>query len=271
MKGMIFVSLFLSLVVCVFSFQLSDGVMNEFSKFSASDEFYEKMDSFLETGTSESGGFQFKCVTSCQLVQKNALVSGSGSPLAHSLLQTEEGSDTQKLIESAFYEKMTEFLETQSKTTDAGGDFEFKCDTSCQLVEQNTVPINNTTPSTPSTPKASSAASNHAAHNFLQTEAGSSLEQKLGAQTQLQVEAQAEAQAQAQPTAQVKDCYRLCLNPSMNPGCDVASNAVSLLETGETTELEVMRKNWSLGSGSGNCLNSCVHVCMAVHENIAHQ
>jgi len=220
---------------------------------------------------------------------KNALVSGSPSSSSsssaphahahahHSFLQTEEVEkpESQKLIEEAFYAKMSQFLETQSKTTDSGGDFEFKCDTSCQLVEQNSIPQSATTgtqatsPTTGSPTTGSTGSSNNGPHNFLETEAGLESEQKLEAQAQVQTTTTTTTTQSAQPVAQqqVKDCYRLCLNPSMNPGCDVASQAVSLLETGEMTEQELMRKNWSLGSGSGNCLNSCVHVCMAVHNS----
>jgi len=261
------------------NFSLSDETMNEYSKFTASEDFYDKVGAFLETGTADNGGFQFKCLTGCQLVQKNAMVSGGSSAAAskakanhaahHSLLQTEEGTNsrqenTKEIIENAFYGKMSEFLETQSKTRD-GGDYEFKCDTSCQLVEQNTAPTTPTSSSSSASTSSSSSTNvppHNVAHNFLETQSGLGVEQKL--ETQEQVQAQAQVQ-QVSGQDKAKDCYRLCLNPSMNPGCDV----VSLLQTGEMTEEELTRKNWSIGSGSGNCLNSCVHVCMAVHNNIA--
>merc|ERR1712048_1364235 len=83
-----------------------------------------------------------------------------------------------------------------------------------------------------------------------------------------------ESQVQAKASLDAaKDCYRLCLNPSMNPGCDHAASVTSLLELGSTTHeklgeelLADGNKNWSMGNGSGNCLNNCVHVCMAVKD-----
>jgi len=242
--------LFLACVVSA-TIPVPNELLNEWSQFKASDEFYEKVDSFLETGakTGQAGGdFEFKCETTCQLVQKNAVVA----PSPASFIQTGE-KVAQKEIENAFYDKVQSFLETQSQTGQAGGDFEFKCETTCQLVQTNTV-------ATPSTPT----------NTLLQTEAG--LGNKLEAQSQLQTQAQTELKATAtsntsSQSQQAKDCYRLCLNPAMNPGCDAAAHAVSLLETGIMTEAELSRKDWSLGSGSGNCLNSCVHVCMAVHDS----
>jgi len=181
------------------------------------------------------------------------------------------------LNEWADFQQDTSFLQTQSKTADAGGDFEFKCETTCQLVQKSAT----TGTTTPTTSTASGSggdfefkcettcqlvqkapATAAPVNNFLQTEAGLEVQSQQKLEQQQQLQAKTEAQTQ-----QVKDCYRLCLNPSMNPGCDVAASAVSLLETGTMTQEELMRKNWSLGSGSGNCLNSCVHVCMAVHDS----
>jgi len=215
--------------------QIPSELLNEWSQFKADDEFYNQVDSFLqtETATGQAGGdFQFKCETTCQLVQKNPAAA------AASLLQTGEGSND---VEESFHKNMASFLETE--TNQAGGDFEFKCETTCQLVQTNT-------PAGTPSASARTNAANAASTSLLQTEEGVSMK----------------ATAQAQ---QAKDCYRLCLNPSMNPGCDAATQTVSLLETGVMTEEEMMRKNWSLGSGSGNCLNSCVHVCMAVHESVS--
>jgi hypothetical protein len=224
---------------------IPNALLKEWSQFKADDQFYEQMDAFLEEKAqvgSAGGDFEFKCETTCQLVQKS-----TGAASAASLLQTEEG--TKDKVEDAFYKNVDSFLETQQ--TSAGGDFEFKCETTCQLVQ-----------------KGGDAAPAAGTNNFLQTEAGLG----SGAQQQLKVEqkatAQVQAKATAQSTSQQKDCYRLCLNPSMNPGCDAAANVVSLLETGTMTEEELVRKNWSLGSGAGNCLNSCVHVCMAVHDSV---
>jgi hypothetical protein len=237
------------------SVPIPSELLNEWSQFKADDEFYNQMDAFLETSaqTGQAGGdFEFKCETTCQLVQKNA-PSDASAHASHNLIQTEEG--IKQNIEEAFHNTAQSFLETQAKTGQAGGDFEFKCETTCQLVQKNTA-----SESAPATP----TRANNAAHNaLLQTEAGVGsgiqLEQKQTLSAQTATSAKAE---------QAKDCYRLCLNPSMNPGCDAAANVVSMLETGAMTEAELEKKNWSLGSGSGNCLNSCVHVCMAVHESV---
>merc|ERR1712070_1182746 len=115
-----------------------------------------------------------------------------------------------------------------------------------------------------------------AAHSLLQTDAGKQeaprIERpQMGLQNNLELEAQSKLSAAA-----AKDCYRLCLNPSMNPGCDQAASVVSLLELGSTTHEKLAddlvtskpNKNWSLGNGSGNCLNNCVHVCMAVKDPV---
>lgn len=240
------------------------------------------MNSFLETGTTTTGGdFEFKCETTCQLVQ------AAGAAAAHhahaaSFLQTEEGveakaqqakqqqeADVSKQVEDAFYEKMDSFLETEAKTTakTGGGDFEFKCETTCQLVQAAGA-------------AAASKASAAAANALLQTDSGSQQAPRIerpapemGLQNNLELEAQSKASTEA-----AKDCYRLCLNPSMNPGCDAAQSVVSLLEVGSTTYDDIAaekvaenkgNKNWSLGNGSGNCLNNCVHVCMAVKDPMA--
>jgi len=229
---------------------IPNALLKEWSQFKADDEFFNQMDAFLEerSQTGAAGGdFEFKCETTCQLVQK-----ATGTPATNSLLQTEEGT-SQKTMEDQFYKNVDSFLETSQ--TSAGGDFEFKCETTCQLVQKGA-------------DAAAPAAAAAAANNFLQTEAGlgSGAQQQMKAQQQ--ATAQVQAKAQAQSTTQQKDCYRLCLNPSMNPGCDAAANAVSMLELGTMTTEELYRKNWSLGSGTGNCLNSCVHVCMAVHDSV---
>lgn len=255
-------------------------LLNEWSQFGADDEFYDEMNSFLETGTTTTGGdFEFKCETTCQLVS-TAAASGHASRANHaaSFLQTEEGveakkaqqeADVSKQVEDAFYDKMDSFLETEAKTEakTQGGDFEFKCETTCQLVQA----AGNAHAS------ASHAAANNAAANaLLQTDSGLQAPRierpapEMGLQNNLELEAQSKASTEA-----AKDCYRLCLNPSMNPGCDTAQSVVSLLEVGSTTYEDLAgekvaenkgNKNWSLGNGSGNCLNNCVHVCMAVHD-----
>jgi len=243
------------IAACVVSatVQVPPELLNEWSQFKADDEFFNQMDAFLETSSQSGqagGDFEFKCETTCQLVQKNQQVEAPASHAAHSLLETDEGS--KENIEEAFYRNVDSFLETES--TQAGGDFEFKCETTCQLVQKNSAETAEPAASGSSGSGSGSPTHHNAVHNLLQTEAG------VG--TEMGTETSAKAQ-------QAKDCYRLCLNPSMNPGCDTAANAVSLLETGVATEAELMRKNWSLGSGSGNCLNSCVHVCMAVHDSKA--
>jgi len=253
-------------------------LLNEWSQFQADDEFYHEMNSFLETGSTTTGGdFEFKCETTCQLVQSAAAASAHA---AHSLLQTDEGvntakaqkeADVSKQVEDAFYSKMDSFLETESKTgakTQGGGDFEFKCETTCQLVQ---------TAGAAAASHANSAHANAAAaaHSLLQTDAGKQeaprIERpQMGLQNNLELEAQSKLSAAA-----AKDCYRLCLNPAMSPGCDQAASVVSLLEVGSTTYDDLAgeavstnagKKNWSLGNGSGNCLNNCVHVCMAVKD-----
>jgi hypothetical protein len=234
-----FVALACLSLAIVAKIEVPQHLLNEWAEFKEGDDF----DAFLEMGskTADAGGdFEFKCETTCQLVQKSA-TAASGAPAA----------------------KASSFLETESTTSDAGGDFEFKCETTCQLVQKSA-----TAGAATSAPSgASRAAAAAAAHNFLQTEAGLGVGEQAQQQVQQQQQEQVQVQTKAK-TSQVKDCYRLCLNPSMNPGCDAASSVVSLLETGSTTEDEVVRKNWSLGSGSGNCLNSCVHVCMAVHDSV---
>merc|ERR1712134_7511 len=95
-------------------------LLNEWSTFNAEDEFFDQMDTFLETGaqTQDGGDFEFKCETTCQLVQKNAAV-GAAHAHAASLLQTEEGvgpaGDVQKQVEDAFYKNMDSFLETSTQ------------------------------------------------------------------------------------------------------------------------------------------------------------
>merc|ERR1712066_1099022 len=86
-------------------------LLSEWSQFQADDEFYNEMNSFLETGSTTTGGdFEFKCETTCQLVQ-----AAAASHAANSFLQTDEGVATQKAqkeadvskqVEDAFYEKM---------------------------------------------------------------------------------------------------------------------------------------------------------------------
>jgi len=255
-------------------------LLNEWSQFGADDEFYDEMNSFLETGTTTTGGdFEFKCETTCQLVSA-AAGAGKSSHANHaaSFLQTEEGveakkahqeADVSKQVEDAFYEKMDSFLETEAKTgaKTGAGDFEFKCETTCQLVQAA------------GNQNAHASASHAAANSLLQTDAGSQAPRierpapEMGLQNNLELEAQSKASTEA-----AKDCYRLCLNPSMNPGCDAAQSVVSLLELGSTTYDALAgekvtenkgNKNWSLGNGSGNCLNNCVHVCMAVKDPAA--
>jgi hypothetical protein len=263
----------LGLVVAASATQpIPQNLLNEWSQFQADDQFYDQMNSFLETGThTGEGDFEFKCETTCQLVQAQG--EAAAAARASSYLETEEKvttpeQDMSKKVEDAFYNKMDAFLETQSKTgakTTEGGDFEFKCETTCQLVQQS----------------AASAASKAAANALIQTEEGSDdvnvAEEQVpriereedSLQENIQLEAGVEAKASAAKEA-AKDCYRLCLNPSMNPGCDAAASVVSLLETGSTTMEELTddapNKNWSMGNGSGNCLNNCVHVCMAVKD-----
>lgn len=256
---------------------IPQNLLNEWSQFKADDQFYDEMSTFLETGstTNGAGDFEFKCETTCQLVQSAAAASAHASHAAASLLQTEEGvttpeQDMSKGIEDAFYQKMDSFLETES-TTEGGGDFEFKCETTCQLVQA-------------SASASASKASRAAANSLLQTEEGvaeptmairpsAAQLNRAGLQNNLEVESGASLDA-------AKDCYRLCLNPSMNPGCDHAASVTSLLELGSTTHeklgAELLsrasaegNKNWSMGNGSGNCLNNCVHVCMAVKDPVA--
>jgi len=258
---------------------IPENLLNEWSQFKADDDFYNEMSTFLETGSTTQGGgdFEFKCETTCQLVQSGAAAAAAhhASHAAHSLLQTDEGvrtpeEDMSKGIEDAFYQKMDSFLETAS-TTAEGGDFEFKCETTCQLVQ-----------SSASANAASASASHAAANSLLQTDAGITEEpmmnvrpsaaqlNRAGLQNNLELESQVQAKASMNAA---KDCYRLCLNPSMNPGCDAAASVTSLLELGSTTHeklgeelLADGNKNWSMGNGSGNCLNNCVHVCMAVKD-----
>jgi len=274
------VRLLISFALCAAVFSsapIPQHLLNEWSQFQADDEFYHEMNSFLETGSTTTGGdFEFKCETTCQLVQSaTASAAHASRAAAQSLLQTAEGVagqkaqkevDVSKQVEDAFYNKMDAFLETESKTTSkatAGGDFEFKCETTCQLVQTTTAAS-----------KASAANANAHANSLIQTDAGKQEQPRVerssneaGLQNNLELEAQSKAAA--------KDCYRLCLNPSMNPGCDAASSVVSLLEIGTTTYEALAQdtlktggrsKNWSLGNGSGNCLNNCVHVCMAVKD-----
>jgi hypothetical protein len=256
MKAVVFALVFVcSLLLASATVPVPEHLLKEWSQFNADEKFYDQVDSFLEESSKASGDFQFKCETTCQLVQKS-----TGAPAAQAtLLQTEEGVSQKQSIENAFYKNVDSFLQTEQSS---GGDFEFKCETTCQLVQSDAAPATSA-PATSTTSTPPHAAARAAAHNFLQTEAGLGTE----ARQQLQTEQKATAQT-ATSAQQTKDCYRLCLNPSMNPGCDAAASVVSLLQTGEMVEEELMRKNWSLGSGSGNCLNSCVHVCMAVHDSV---
>merc|ERR1711871_1259860 len=256
----------LGLVAAALAHQpIPQNLLNEWSQFQADDQFYDQLNSFLETGThTGEGDFEFKCETTCQLVQAQggAAAAARASSYLETDAQVSPEQEMSKKVEDAFYNKMDAFLETQSKTTE-GGDFEFKCETTCQLVQQQAAAS-----------KASAAAS-AAASALIQTEEGSEAQvprierEEDGLQENIELEAGVEAKASAAKEA-AKDCYRLCLNPSMNPGCDAAASVVSLLETGSTTIEELTddapNKNWSMGNGSGNCLNNCVHVCMAVKD-----
>merc|ERR1711998_392987 len=260
------VCLALCAAVVVANATIPQNLLNEWSQFKADDHFYDEMNSFLETGSTQGGGdFEFKCETTCQLVQ-SANTNAAARHAAHSLLQTDEGvaqrtaeQDMSKQVEDAFYSKMDSFLETSTTTTE-GGDFEFKCETTCQLV-QTTSAANN----------AAASKASHAAASLLQTDSGLT-DKRAALQNNLELEAGVAASTEA-----AKDCYRLCLNPSMNPGCDQAAATVSLLELGSTTHEKLAddlvtskpNRNWSLGNGSGNCLNNCVHVCMAVKDPVA--
>merc|ERR1712185_47755 len=262
------VCLALCAAVVVANAPIPQNLLNEWSQFKADDQFYDEMNSFLETGTTQGGGdFEFKCETTCQLVQSDG--GGAAARSAHSLLQTDEGvaakrsaeEDVSQQVQDAFYSKMDSFLETQTTTT-SGGDFEFKCETTCQLVQ-----------ATAAANAAASHASRAAANSLLQTDSGVT-DKRAALQNNLELEAGVSASTEA-----AKDCYRLCLNPSMNPGCDQAAATTSLLELGSTTHEKLAddivagnpNKNWSLGNGSGNCLNNCVHVCMAVKDPASKQ
>eukprot|EP00300_Choanocystis_sp_HF-7_P033216 c45515_g1_i1.p1 GENE.c45515_g1_i1~~c45515_g1_i1.p1 ORF type:complete len:152 (+),score=29.19 c45515_g1_i1:32-487(+) len=119
------------------------------------------------------------------------------------------------------------FLETNS----GSGDFEFKCETTCQLVQSN----------------AASEASK--ASSFLQVD--SNVDKSV-----LPLDPNSNA---APPKTQ--ECYSLCLNPKVNGGCD--AGAVALLEI-QAASSEQLR-----AQSTADCLNSCVRVCMAVQEEIA--
>merc|ERR1711871_1876696 len=150
----------LGLVAAALAHQpIPQNLLNEWSQFQADDQFYDQMNSFLETGThTGEGDFEFKCETTCQLVQAQGEAAAAR---ASSYLEEQSvESDMSKKVENAFYDKMDAFLETQSKTTE-GGDFEFKCETTCQLVQQQAAAAK------------ASAAARAAASALIQTEEGS--------------------------------------------------------------------------------------------------
>merc|ERR1712048_352281 len=78
------------------SVPIPNELLNEWSQLQADDQFYEQMDAFLQESAQvgQAGGdFEFKCETTCQLVQKNSAVGGNAAAAAaaHSMLQTGEG------------------------------------------------------------------------------------------------------------------------------------------------------------------------------------
>merc|ERR1711988_638896 len=84
----------------------------------------------------QGGDFEFKCETTCQLVKKV-----SASAAASSFMELEQEtqflrSENERLSNKldAIHRGDTSFLETASQQT--GGDFEFKCETTCQLVKK---------------------------------------------------------------------------------------------------------------------------------------
>merc|ERR1711998_332037 len=84
------VCLALCAAVVVANATIPQNLLNEWSQFKADDQFYDEMNSFLKTGTTQGGGdFEFKCETTCQLVQSDG--GGAAARSAHSLLQTDEG------------------------------------------------------------------------------------------------------------------------------------------------------------------------------------
>merc|ERR1712072_92614 len=86
----------------------------------------------------------------------------------------------------------TAMLETGAMDA-PGGDFEFKCETTCQLVK-----------------KTSTAGGSGPAIDTAAAAGGAG---------------PAMAQGGGGGGGNVKECYRLCLNPRMNPGCSVAIQA----------------------------------------------
>merc|ERR1719199_447417 len=133
----------------------------------------------------------------------------------------------------------TAMLETGAMDA-PGGDFEFKCETTCQLVK-----------------KAAAAAGGMGPMIENNAAAAGGMGPAMGAPP---------AQAQQEGGSQTKECYRLCLNPKLNPGCSVAisTGAASFTETsskpGDGTD-------WALDQDA-NCLANCVRVCVNVHNMV---
>merc|ERR1719199_2441008 len=94
----------------------------------------------------------------------------------------------------------TAMLETGAMDA-PGGDFEFKCETTCQLVKK----------------AAAGAASAGGMGPTVENNAAAA-----GGMGPAMGVAPAQPGDAGQGGSQTKECYRLCLNPKLNPGCSVA-------------------------------------------------
>merc|ERR1712226_1458529 len=138
--------------------------------------------------------------------------------------------------------ELVEEVSASGKVKKASLDFDFGCGTTCQLVVMN-------------------AGQSQAVHMDATHAAFLELGSLASPQADVKVVGMESPKNETKHTA----CYRLCLNPQTNSQCQRAAQHVALIQMGEMSEAELMEGlmphlQTQAGEG-GDCLATCVRVC----------